>query len=186
MKARINAITSGFERLSGREQVMVLFLIVAFLGMVIGFSGFLVSRDLKMRKKRIAAKLEQLKSVAELRGDYQRRLGDQQRLAAEVKQNQGMRILSYLEDLAKKSNVDLGNASERPGAPTGSDQVREEAAEVAITNVSLDRLYKFLEQIETGNPLVKVRALKIKTRFDKKDMLDASITVGTYKPGTSS
>jgi hypothetical protein len=186
MKARLHAIAAAFERLSVREQGMVLFLVVAFLGMILGFGGFLINRDLDLRHKRIASKSEKLKEIAELKGDYQRRLAEQENLAKSVKQNSSTRILSYLEDLAKRSSVDLGNAAERPGAPTGSEQVKEEAAEVMVQNVSLDRLYEFLRQIEQGNPLVKVRALKIKNRFDNKEMLDASITVGTYKPGTSS
>lgn len=182
MNARIQAVVAALERLSPREQVMVLFLIVAILGSVLGFGGYFINRDLQARKLRIAAKSLQLAEIAELRGDYQRRLTEQNRLSAEVKSNQSLRILSYLEELAKKSNVELGNASERGGSATGSDQVKEEAAEVLVQNVSLDRLHEFLRQIEQGNPLVKIRQLKIKTRFDAKEMLDASITVATFKP----
>lgn len=185
MRDRINALATAFERLSAREQGMVLFLSLAFIGIIFGFGGFLVNRDLDTRKKRIEAKAEQLREIAELRGDYQRRLAEQNRLATEVKGNQNLRILSYLEDLSKKANISLGNAQERQGTPTGSEQVKEEAAEVMVQNVSLDRLYEFLRQIEQGNPLVKVRQLKIKTRFDDKTMLDASITVGTFKPAGS-
>jgi hypothetical protein len=186
IKSKLSQIAAAFERLSQREQVMVLFLAVALLGMFLGFGGFLTKRDLDLRKKRIAAKTEKLRELGELKVDYQRRLLDQNKLSADVKKNQNLRILSYLEDLAKKSNVDLGNAAERSGAATGSDQVKEEAAEVMVQNVSLDRLYEFLKQIEQGNPLVKVRQLKIRTRFDNKEMLDASITVGTFKPATNS
>jgi hypothetical protein len=182
LKDKIQALNAAFERLSAREQSMVLFIVAAVLLAVVGFGGFIVNRDLDLRQKRIAAKIDKLKEIAALKGDYQRRLADQTRLAGEVKQNSGMRILSYLEDLAKKANIDLGNASERTGGATGSELVREEAAEVIVKNVSLDRLYEFLRQIEQGNHLVKVRQLKIQTRFDNKEMLDASITVGTFKP----
>lgn len=184
MRARLNALATGFERLSGREQGMVLFLALAFIGIIFGFGGFLVNRDLASRNKRIDAKSGQLRELAELRGDYQRRLAEQNRLATEVRGNQGLRILSYLEELSKKANIDLGNAAERPGNPTGSEQVKEESAEVMVQNVSIDRLYEFLRQIEQGNPLVKVRQLKIRTRFDNKEMLDASVTVGTFKPAS--
>jgi general secretion pathway protein M len=182
MRAKLNALATAFERLSGREQGMVLFLSLAIIGIIFGFGGFLVNRDLNARHKRIEATADKLKEIAELRGDYQRRLADQNRLAAEVKGNANIRILSYLEDLARKASIDLGNAAERPGSATGSEQVKEEAAEVMIQNVSLDRLYEFLRQIEQGNPLVKVRQLKIRTRFDDKTKLDASVTVGTFKP----
>jgi type II secretory pathway component PulM len=184
LRDRLHALTAAFERLSGREQVMVLFLSLALFGMVLGFGGWLVNRDLEARGRRIEAKADKLREVALLRADYQRRLAEQNRLASEVRSNQGMRILTYLEDLSRRANIDLGNASERPGSPTGSDQVREEAAEVAIKKVSLDRLYEFLRQIEEGNQLVKVRQLKVQQNFEARDMLDANITVGTFKPGS--
>lgn len=182
MKQQLGQLTAAFERLSGREQGMVLFMIVAILGMIFGFGGYFVNKDLTARSKRIAAKTNKLEEIGRLRTDYQRRLNEQKRIANEVRSNKSMRILSYLEDLSKKANIELGNASERGGEPTGSDLVKEEAAEVMIKNVSLDRLYDFLERIEKGNRLVKVRRLKIKKRFDNNKMLDATVTVGTFKP----
>ena len=181
MRAKLNQVASAFERLSGREQIMVLFMIIAVIGMIIGFGGFFVSKDLSAKRRRIDAKMEKLTEIAQLRGDYQRRLAEQKRLADEVRRNKETRILSYLEGLSKKANIELKNASERQGEATGSDQVKEEAAEVMIQNVSLDRLYEFLRQIEEGNRLVKIRRLKIKTRFDNKEMLDANVIVGTFK-----
>jgi hypothetical protein len=182
MRARLTQFATAFERLSGREQIMVVFMIIALITMIVGFGGYFVNKDLDGKEKRIAAKIEKLKEIAALRGDYQRRLAEQKRVADDVRRNKETRILSYLESLSKKANIELKNASERQGEATGSDLVKEEAAEVMIQNVSLDRLYEFLRQIEEGNRLVKVRRLKIKTRFDNKEMLDASVTVGTFKP----
>ncbi|MCB9652589.1 MAG: hypothetical protein H6729_00465 [Deltaproteobacteria bacterium] len=186
MKNRILSLTQSLERLSAREQVLVVFLVFLLMAMFLGFGGYVVSQSQSAREKRIAAKIEKLKEVAAARGDYRRLLGEQERLAEEVRGNKGTRLLTYLEDLAKKSNIDLGNASERAGDPTGSDAVREDAAEVLIKNVSIDRLYAFLRLIEEGNRLVIVRRLKINTRFDNKEMLDAAVTVGTFKPGQES
>ncbi len=182
MKAKLSQFAVAFERLSGREQVMVIVMIVGLIGMIVGFGGYFVNKDLHAKHRRIEAKMEKLKEIAELRGDYQRRLNEQKRLADEVRRNKDTRILSYLEGLSKKANIELKNASERQGEATGSDLVKEEAAEVMIQNVSLDRLNEFLKQIEEGNHLVKIRRLKIKTRFDNKEMLDANVTVGTFKP----
>ena len=63
--------------------------------------------------------------------------------------------------------------------------LKEVAAEVSVQNVSIDRLYDFLKRIEAGNRLVKVRKLEIKTRFDNPKMLDAKVTVGTFKVSES-
>ncbi len=63
----------------------------------------------------------------------------------------------------------------------GSDALKEEDAEITVKNVSIDRLYDFLKRIEEGNPLVKVRHLKVRKRFDNAKRLDATVTVGTFK-----
>jgi hypothetical protein len=182
MRNQLEQLGSSFDRLSGREQVMVLFLVVALAGMVFGLGGYLVNRDLTARAKRIEAKTAKLKEIAALKQDYQARLAEQQRLASEVRGNAGARILSYLEGVSGRTGVELRNASERPGEPTGSDQVKEEAAEVTVQDVSIDRLHVFLQQIEEGNRLMKVRRLKVKTRFDNAQKLDATVTVATFKP----
>ncbi len=181
MKSWLGRLGAAFERLSGREQILAVLMSFLLGGMILGFGGWLVNRDLTARDKRINSKVTRLKEIGELRGDYQRRLDEQARIAQEVRSNNGTRLLSYLDGLAQAAGVQLGNAAERPGEPTGSEQVKEEMAEVNIKNVSLDRLHKFLADIEEGNRLVKVRRLRIKTRFDNKQMLDATVTVGTFK-----
>lgn len=184
MKQLMDNIWAAFDRLSAREQVMVFVMILAIIGMIIGFGGYLVNRDLSRREIRIEAKINKLREVAALRSDYRRRLAEQERLAAEVKQNSETRILSYLESLSQKAGIELANVRGRRGEATGSDLVTEDAAEVEIRNVSIDRLDAFLKAIEDGNRLVKVRRLKIRSRFDNPEMLDAQINVGTFKPSS--
>jgi F0F1-type ATP synthase membrane subunit b/b' len=181
IRLKLDWITAAFGRLSGREQVTALASAIGLLLFLAGIGTFFVSKDLRTREKRIADKIVQLEKLAVLKGDYQRRLADQNRLAAEIKTNNSIRLLSYLEEISKQSNIELGNAQERGGEATGSDLLKEVAAEVMIKNVSIDRLYDFLRRIEEGNRLVRVRRLKVKSRFDNQKMLDASVTVGTYK-----
>lgn len=181
MKDLLNQIGVAFENLSSREQGLVVLMSTTLFAMVLGFGGYFVNRDLAKREKRIEAKAEKLVEIGELRSDYKRRLAEQNRLAGEVRRNNSVRILSYLENLSTAAGLTLKGASERQGEATGSDAVKEEAAEVRIDDVSMDRLNDFLRRIEEGNPLVKIRRLKVKTRFDNKQRLDAVVTVGTFK-----
>lgn len=184
MKQVMENISAAFDRLSAREQILVFVMILALLAMFFGFGGYLIQRDLARREVRIEAKIGKLREVAALRSDYRRRLAEQERLAAEVRRNAETRILSYLESLSQKAGIELANVRGRRGEATGSDLVTEDAAEVEIRNVSIDRLDAFLDAIEDGNRLVKVRRLKIRTRFDNPEMLDAQINVGTFKPSS--
>lgn len=181
LSARISALTVTFERLSGREQLMTIVLVCAVLGMAVGWTSYFISKDLSNRELRLADKRKKLGELLALKGDYQRRLADQKRIADQIRKNNGVRLLSYIEDVSAKASIELGNATERSGEPTGSDLLKEEAAEVTIRKVSMDRLHKFLDEMEKGNQLVKIRRLKVKTRFDDPKLLDATVTIGTLK-----
>lgn len=181
MSSMLESWITSFDRLSAKEQVMVVFLVTALLLMSFGFGSYFVNKELKRRQLQVSARSERLIEVGQLQSDYRRRLQAQQAIANEVQANNGTRLLSYLEDMGRRSKVELKNIQERGGQPTGSEAVREEAAEVVIQNVSLDRLYDFLKRLEEGNRLIMIRKLKIKARYDNDKMLDASITVGTFK-----
>jgi len=185
MKSTIDSLTTAFERLSGREQIMTLFLVVSIFTFVLGMSTYFVQKDLTRRTARIAAKEKKLVELQGLRADYQRRLADQNRLAAEIRKNNSTRLLSYIETVSKQANTEIRNAAERSGQAIGSGALKEVGAEVSVQNVSIDRLYDFLKRIEGGNRLIKVRKLDIKTRFDNPKMLDAKVTVGTFKVSES-
>ncbi|MBI4822503.1 MAG: hypothetical protein HY791_39955 [Deltaproteobacteria bacterium] len=180
MQTRLGSLTAAFGRLSSREQLMVLFVGFGLMFVVLFFGGFLVTKDLKAREARIAAKAKSLTELGSLRTDYARRLSAQNRLAEQIKQNGSVRLLSYIEEVGKAANVSLDKAAERPGQGFG-EALKEEDAEVLVSNVSMDRLYDFLRRIEEGNALVKVRKLKVKKRYDNAQRLDATVTVGTFK-----
>lgn len=181
MKKLLNEVRAAFDGLSAREQVMVFGLVVALIAMLVGFGGYFVSKDMERREKRIAAKIDKLQEVAALRSDYQRKLAEQRALAQRVKRNANTRLSSYLNRLAEQANVDIRDVRERPGESTGTDKVVELAAVLEVQGVSMDRLDKFLRSIEAGNDLVKIRALDIAKQYDSPELLNATITVGTFK-----
>lgn len=181
MKERIDAALNAFERLSSREQSLLLLVCVLVLVGVVGFSSLFLSRSLARQDKRIEAKLEQLQEVARLRADYQARLREKQRLTAEVRANRGTRILSHVERVAREVGVELKNASQRAGRATGSPQVVEEMAEVRIMAVSINRLDDFLKGLDGGSRLIVVRGVRIEKNFENPELLNATISVGTFK-----
>ena len=185
MMNRLASLGASFERLSGREQVTTLVLVLALSTLMVGSGAYFVNKDLSRREARISAKLKSLKKLAGLRSDYRRRLADQRRLAAQIRANNKTRLLSYIEKVSKEASTPIKNAAERGGQPTGSELLREVAAEVTVENVSIDRLYDFLDRLEKGNKMIKVRKLDIKARFDNQKMLNAKVTVGTFKTSES-
>jgi len=185
MKNLLSTVGAQFERLSAREQLLALLMVIAILGMILGMSGWFIHRDLARREVRIEAKMAQLRELANLRQDYQRRLLEQTALADQIRRNNDTRLLSYVETISKAANTEIKNAAERAGTPTGSEILREVAAEVTLENVSIDRLFDFLKRVEEGNALIKVRRLDAKSRFDNPKMLDAKVTIGTFMTSES-
>ncbi len=181
MRERVDELFSAFERLSSREQSLLLLVLVLLLGGGVFFSSYFFSRGIERQEKRIEAKIRQLEEIAGLRADYQNRLREQQRLTGEVRSNANTRILSYVERVANDSGVQLQNATERPGQPTGSPEVREESAKVTVQSVSIDRLDDFLRRLDTGNRLIQVREVRVNPNYENNKRLDATVTIGTFK-----
>ncbi|MBX2812827.1 MAG: hypothetical protein KTR25_13500 [Myxococcales bacterium] len=181
MDERFDALYASFERLSSRDQSLLLLTIVLMFASLIGFSSYLVSRSITRQERRIEAKLTRLRHIHELRADYQARLRQQKRLTNEIRSNNRTRILSHVERIAKAASIDLKNASERPGQPTGSPEVREEVAKVSVESVSLDRLNDFLKRLDQSSRLVVVRGVRISPNYEKPKRLNATITISTFK-----
>lgn len=175
-------LRTSFERLSSREQGLILLLAVTLFLLIFGGTHLMSQSHFKKTTRRIAAKRNDLKEAMSLREDYQRRLRAQEKITDSVRGNAELRLLSYLDDVSKKASVELKDARPQSDEKTGSPQVKEEAATVTVKKVSLDRLHSFLKRIEEGNQLVLVRRLNIRRSFEDPEMLDATITVGTFKP----
>lgn len=182
MKERYDALMAAFERLSSREQSLLLLIVVLILGGVVGFSSYFTGRGLAKQERRIDRRIEQLQEVARLRSDYQSRLREQQRLTSEVKGNR-TQLLSYLERVAKQVKVSVQNVEQRASRPTGSPEVREELAKVSIKDVSVNRLNDFLRGLDGGSRLVVVRNVRVSPNFENPKRLNATITLGTFKEG---
>ena len=106
---------AAFERLSGREQSMLLFVIAGLASLFMLLGGYFISKDLKLREARIEAKAKSLAELGALRSDYSRRLAAQNRLAEQIRKNNTVRLLSYIEEVSRAASISLDNAAERGG-----------------------------------------------------------------------
>lgn len=182
MKEQIDGLRAAFERLSSREQSLLMLVVVLLLVGIVGFGSYFTSRSIDRQERRIEAKLGQLREIGRLRADYQTRLREQQRLTGEVRNNAGTRILSFVERIAQQSGVVLKTANQSGGRATGSDAVVEESAKVTVDALALNELDDFLRKLDESNRLVVIRGVEIEPSFEQPKRLNATITVGTFKP----
>ena len=92
----------------------------------------------------------------------------------------------YLDQLAKKNGLSLGQLDERDIAATEESPLGKELRDVAIDvnfdNVSLPRLLKFLTEIEKSGKYLRIDDLRIRSRYGTKLFFDAKVLFRAYKP----
>jgi type II secretory pathway component PulM len=171
---------AAFGRLSPRERGLVGLAAGVLLVFVIVLSTVSINRSLSRRESRIQTKLEQLEEISQLTGGF--RAAEQQRadLERRLRGNQ-IRLFTYLDDLARKQGVEIGGMNDRGSQPAGNDSgITESSVEVNFMRISLDKLVRFLQEVESGSGLVKVTKLQIRPRSDQP-VIDAWLTVTTYQ-----
>jgi len=92
----------------------------------------------------------------------------------------------FLDQLAKKNGLSLGQLDERDVAATEDSPMGKELRDVTIDvnfdNVSLPRLLKFLTEIEKSGKYVRIDDLRIRSRYGTKLYFDAKVLFRAYKP----
>jgi hypothetical protein len=92
----------------------------------------------------------------------------------------------FLDQLAKKNGLSLGQLDERDIAATEDSplgkELRDVAIDVNLDNVSLPRLLKFLTEIEKSGKYLRIDDLRIRSRYGTKLYFDAKLLFRAYKP----
>ena len=89
-------------------------------------------------------------------------------------------MLSFIEDLAKKENIREKIGSVKPKKiPLGEDY-EENLVEIKMDDITLTNLVDFIYKIENSGHLLKVKRIRIKTRYDNRDLLSVTMQVTTY------
>jgi hypothetical protein len=91
-------------------------------------------------------------------------------------------LFTLLQKSAGELGLALSDLNERR-LPVKDSELTEVTVDVNLKEISVDKLVTLLEKIEgrSSDGVVKVSKLKVKTRFDNPEMLEASLTVSTWK-----
>lgn len=170
---------SALGRLSPRERGLVALAggaVAVFLVVAVTFS---VNRSIAQREARIKTKQEQLEEVGKLTLGFKAQEAQRTELERKL-QNNKIRLFSYLEEMAKKDGLSIGGMNDKGTQPLGEGtKINESSVEVTFTRIQLDKLVKFLTELESGQGLVKVTRLQVRPRSDEA-VLDAWLVVTTY------
>lgn len=176
-----SSLTAAFDRLSDRERKLVLATAVVAVFVVGGLFVMLTQGALESKAKRVQVKRDQLASIQALETQYKEAEAEEKRALARLQSN-NTSLFSHLQKTAGALGLTLSDLAERQ-LPVKDTGVTEVTVDVNLKSLSVDKLTQFLEEIE-GNEksgLIQITKLKVKTRHDAEDLLDATVTVSTWK-----
>lgn len=169
---------TAWSGLSQRERRLLGMMAAAFAIFIVflGFNGLrksMASHEASLEHKRMS-----MERVTALANTYREAEAARSRIEARIKGNP-VRLFSYLEDIAKKRDITLGDMQDR-GSDSVGEGISRSTVEVSFARIDLRSLTAFLNEIEKSQQLVKVEKLRVRGRTDDPNLLDAQVTVSTY------
>lgn len=130
-------------------------------------------------RDRTSKKIVQLEEVQTLAAGYREAKARQDALEGQLRLS-NIRLVSYLEDKARPSGIELPSINPKADIPLEGSKIVESSVEVTLTDVKLNRLLDFLQAVEAGPGIVKVKYLRMEPR-PAQETVTAWLTVATYK-----
>ncbi len=130
--------------------------------------------------QRVARAESQIGMMVHLRAQYEEIAGRLQKVENRIQRGPKGNVFTTLETLALNSAVKI-ESLEPQAAPAGDHYV-EEKVQVVLKSVTLSQLSRYLDQIESSPQLLSIKALRIRTRADKPELLDVTFTVSAFEP----
>ena len=185
MASPLDDVRGYLNSLSQRDRQLLTLLAVALSLFAIFLAGTGFARAASKRRARIDTKQKQLQEVAQLTAGYRQAESQRQDVERKLKTSAVHNLFSYIEDLGKKDGLDIGSMNDKgqTAVSTTEPKIMQSSVEVTLTHVPLDKLTKFLNDVENNPGMVRVTRLQVRPREDDA-VLDAWFTVSTYFLGS--
>jgi len=174
-------LEAWFTGLSPRERTLVSLAAVAVALFAIFLVSATVQRGIASRESNIDRKTQVLAQVGKLAQGYRQAQAERAQLEAKLK-GPPLQLMSFVAQAGQRLGIEVNDL--RPGqtgAPGPSEKVVEETVEVNLARLELTRLASFLQELERGPGVVKVRRLAVRTRNDDPTSVDVTLLVATYQ-----
>jgi outer membrane biogenesis lipoprotein LolB len=180
----LDNLKASFDRMNDRERRLVLLTATVAAVLLIGGIVLGTGSALDSREKRVKKQQEQLDQILSFESDYRAAEAAEKQAVSRLTSNK-ISLFSRLNQAATKLGLSLRDLNEREVPVKDAEDVKEVRVEVNVKNISIDKLNEFIKEIEgeRSDGLVKVMKMKVKTRHDNDEMLDANLTVATWKKG---
>lgn len=172
----------ALAKMTDRERKLVLLTAGVAVVLVVSGIGWLISGAIDNRQKRITIRKDEIAQIEALRTDYDAAVARQKAAENRIKTASSTSLFSLLQKSAAEVGLSLSDLQERR-LPVKDSDLTEVTVDVNLKEISVDKLVTLLEKVEGRNAggVIKVTKLKVKTRFDNPEILEASLTVSTWK-----
>ena len=180
MKTWLARLQTLFANLSARERLLVScvgILLAAAIALALVFQLLALGDRLNARR---AAAEQRLELMTRLRRDFDDVIVRLRSVEERIRGGQRGNLRTTLESLAQRANVKV--ESMEPQASPTHERYRETKVEVGLREVTLAQAVSYLHEIERTPQPLSVKALRIRTRQEKPDLLDVTFTVSSFEP----
>ncbi|HEY8211782.1 MAG TPA: type II secretion system protein GspM [Myxococcaceae bacterium] len=170
---------SWFLRLTERERVLVSVAgatLGAFIIFLILFSFSASANRYQARTETKLRKLEQAEALAASYADADR---SRQEVERQLSSN-SVSLISFIEEKGEKAGMKIPAMNPKGEIPLGDGRILESSVELTLTDISLRSLHDFLNSVEEGPGVVKVKFLRLEPRPDNQT-LTAWATIAAYR-----
>lgn len=178
---KLEALWDRFQAFSNEDKKKVLIGAGSLLLLLFVFILWMAISALSTRQNEVRRLRTELKQIDGLAVQYNQVKANQQAKEARIRSNQ-VALFTLIQNSATRLELKLNDLVERK-EPVADSNMTQVSVVVTLKELSMDRLTAFLEDLEqsSGNGLVKITRLQVKSRFDAPDLLDVQMTVTTWK-----
>lgn len=90
-------------------------------------------------------------------------------------------LIPFVENLAIRIASKENLVNMRPQPPATVEDLTEEAVNIKLEKLSLEQLVRMLHAIDSADAYLQVKNLQLKRRFEDVSLLDATMTIATYR-----
>ncbi len=169
---------AAFAAMSQRERRMVAAAAVAVGVFLIFMVTFSFSTKAESIRGRTTQKLSKLQDVQDLAAGYREAAAAQSAVERQLAAS-NIRLMSFLEEKAGQKGIELPTINPKADVPVEGTKIIESSVELTLTDQKLNRVLEFLQAIEGGPAIVKVKYLRLEPRVSNESVT-AWLTVATY------
>lgn len=171
------------KNLSERDRRAI---VIAGIAVALFFLFFIVSSFTSGSSKsrnQVAALREQLKEVKTLVKKYEYSRSTLQEITRSIKKEDEA-LISVVETIMVENQIDRNTFSINDSNSNIGDSdglYNERAVQVDINRIPLEKAIDILYAVQSRKSFLKVSNLRLKTRFDKTNLLDVSFRLSTFE-----